>query len=721
MNLIVPNSPAALHQFNAAHQPQPDQVNARSLAAFLHTGNQLHKAGRLKDAEAIFRKILAQFPDHPVALLSLGIIAHQSGAREAAIALMTRAVEIAPDLPQAQNNLGNAHAAAKSYELAIVHFTKAVDLRPDYADAHFNLGVARRKQGQFDAALVAFGNCRQHTSNRADLYYEIGQCHTKLGNRFEAQVAFRTAMSIDPNHVEAHLGVGTILFLMGKTDDAEGEFRAALALEPNNLRALNGLSECIKRLGQFEQSLELLGKAIAIEPANLETLSNFATTYQSIGDNEKANHYYDRVLELSPNAESAEKGSLFVALNRPELSSDELFDLHLRLRGRHNRPEADRKTFSDRSRDPDRKLRIGYLSSDFRTHVVALNILPLLASHDHASFEIFLYSQEQSSDQLTEAFKKHGDHYKVVNRYSDADLAAEIERDEIDILVTLAGRFDENRPLVAAYRAAPIQVSFHDCATSGLQAMDYWLTDSLLHPHDTVEKFTEQLYRLPVYYQYPVQNALPPLSEAPALRNGFVTFGCFNKPEKINDDVVSLWAEILHSVPNSKLFLKYFSRYSEPSMRARWIQKFGDLGIEESRLILKAEKDKRAKHLSLYHDVDAALDPFPFNGATTTFEALSMGVPVISLIGRHFVDRVAASMVTHAGLAELAAKDRAEYVSIATSLAADLASLGAMRSTIRDKLHASPLCDGGTYAQTIERAFRDMWQTWCATGGYRGR
>jgi predicted O-linked N-acetylglucosamine transferase (SPINDLY family) len=250
--------------------------------------------------------------------------------------------------------------------------------------------------------------------------------------------------------------------------------------------------------------------------------------------------------------------------------------------------------------------------------------------------------------------------------------------------------------------------------------MDYYLTDNIIHPPTTEEKFTEQLYRLPIYYQYPTHNGLPIINESPIVQNGYATFCCFNKPEKIGEEVVELWAKVLKAIPNSRLLLKYFNHYSEPLMRKRTIERFAIHKIGEDRLILNAALDKQVDHLALYHKADIALDPFPFNGATTTFEALNMGVPVIALQGDHFVSRVATSLVTHIGHAELAAKTHAEYIKIAKNLTSDHGKLNLIRQKLRQELTDSPLCKGAEYANNVEIAFRKMWKTWCKTGGYKG-
>lgn len=719
MNAVAPRAHAALNRFG--NLSFPGTSHQISISQLLAHANRLHKAGKLSQAESAVRAVLAEQPDHPQALLSLGIIARQSGKLAAAAELMERAIRVAPAYHQAFNNLGGVYLAMNRLDDAIAQYTQAVELRPDYAEALYNLGMTLNMKGEYEAALRSLRACRMLTPHRADLHFEIAQCQQHLGNKIHAQIAYQIALNIDPDFVNARNGLARLLGFMGHYNDAVDEFRQALSVAPENLDVVNGLSESLRRLGHFEEALQLLDQTDTQKSFTIETLLNLATLNQVMGEIEIAAKYYETILSLLPNADFAEKGALFVALNRPQLSTNEMFDLHRRLRSRHDRPEVKSKQFDGRSRDPERKLRIGFVSSDFRSHVVAWNIFPVIDNLDREHFEIYLYAQEKSTDHITQLFKTAAHKYTAINRYNNEEVAKIVEDDEIDILVILAGRFDENRPLIAAHRAAPIQVSFHDCATSGLEAMDYWLTDSFLHPQDTVEKFTEQLYRLPVYYQYPVQKAVPDVSPLPALKNGHITFGCFNKPEKLNERVISLWADILHAIPDSKLFLKYFNHYSEPSMQRRWIEKFAAYGIDESRLVLKANIDNRPDHLDLYSNIDIALDPFPFNGATTTFEALSMGVPVVTLLGRHFVDRVAASMVTHAGMPELVATDRAAYVDLARSLANDVDRLRDMRAAMREQIHASPLCSGPAYAETIGMAFRDMWQTWCETGGYKGR
>jgi predicted O-linked N-acetylglucosamine transferase (SPINDLY family) len=282
------------------------------------------------------------------------------------------------------------------------------------------------------------------------------------------------------------------------------------------------------------------------------------------------------------------------------------------------------------------------------------------------------------------------------------------------VLVSLAGRFDANRPLVCAYRAAPVQVSFHDGATSGLEEMDYWLTDDFLHPPDTKELFTEDLHRLPVLYQYPPIENAPTVESLPADQAGLVTFGCFNNPAKVNEDVMDLWAEILKSVSGSRLVLKYMTWYGQASLQDRVVERFRGQGIEPDRIEFEASPDTFAEHLGRLGDMDIALDPFPFNGATTTFQALWMGVPVVSLAGETFISRATGSILHHAGLGDLTVDTPEAYVACARDLAGNLEQLRTLRANLRERMATSPLCNASDYARSVENAYRDMWRKWCA-------
>ncbi len=698
----------------------PMLMSGFSIQQLFEHGNKLHKSGDISEAETVFRNILEIAPEHPGALHFLGVIARQCGELDNAEQLIKKAIKIAPNYHTAHNNLGKVYQDLGQIENAVKAFKRAAKENSNYAIAHFNLGIIFKEQRKFEDAINQFKTSAKLNPHHLESHLEIGSLYQSEGEKFNAQIAFKTVLHLDETNIEARCKLAQTIESLNQTDEALKDYQIALDYRPESTQALNGIGRLYHKNGQFKDALEHLNKALSFNQHNTETLNNLGSAYQSIGEINNACLYFGRVLELAPNAYFAEKCLLFAALNNYNYSTDELFNLHVKLRSRHDKPKFTKKIFPKKSKAPNRRLKIGYLSSDFRTHVVALNILPLIANHDHDNFEIFLYYHSKNDDLMTKAFSDRADHFKFINTMTDEELAKLIEEDEIDIFVTLAGRFDENRPLVATYRPAPIQISFHDCATSGLAAMDYYLTDNIISPPNTAEKFTEQLFRLPTYYQYPHQEGLPEINECPAIKNEFITFSCFNKPEKIGDEVIKLWAKILRAIPNSQLLLKYFKYYSEPLMQERIIRRFAENNISEDRLILNASQDTHADHLTLYHQVDIALDPFPFNGATTTFEALSMGVPVIALQGDHFVSRVATSLVSHAGHPELAAENFDQYVDIAVRLSSDVNSLNMTRQNLRHQLLRSSICNAVEYVKNVESAFRKMWVTWCKTGGYKG-
>jgi len=690
-------------------------INPAMAEAHANLGNAYLAADRPDDAIIALEEAVALKPDHIPALNSLGNALRALRRFEEAIDQFSTALELDPSHLLARMNRANAMMETGDFEDAVPELQRVTRQDPASADAYFNLGIAYRELRRHQEARDAFELCAEIDPKRSEAHFEVGYAEHKMARLFKAQTHYRIALEVDAENVQARAALTKVLIVLGVYDKALEECKIAIDQRPDIAELWVSLGKIHKKMGAIDDAMEAFDKALELSPSNPTIHSAAGAARQAIGDLEKAEQHYREALRLSADDDSYddEKNLLFLVLNKPNVSSEDLFKWHRDIRAHRQIPGAAEKTFPDRDRDPNRRLRVGYISSDFKTHVVSLNLLPFVGAHDRDEIELFFYSEVLYPDRMTTFYKKVTDHWRDTVEKTDAEVAALIEEDEIDILVVLAGRFNENRPTVVIHRPAPIQVSFHDCATSGLVEMDYWLTDNLLNPPDTPERFTEELYRLPVFYQYPEQNDLPEIGPLPARSNGYVTFGCFNKPEKINDEVVELWARVLKAVPDSRLVLKYFSFFNGPMMTERWRTAFADHGIDPDRIILQAGNDNRRSHLHRYDPIDIALDPFPFNGATTTFEALSMGVPVVSLIGKHFVDRVAYSIAAHIGHPELAAKTKDEYVAIATQLAGNLDHLADLRTRLRDDLTHSPVCQGEAYGRSIERAYRDMWQRWC--------
>ncbi len=690
--------------------PQQQESTQQSLDQAV----QHHKAGELHKAEDLYKQILDADPDHAVVLHLLGVINFQVGKNEIAVDLISKSVAIKPDYAEAHNNLGNTLKALKKLDEAADSYHKALTLNPDILEAHNNLGNTLKDLGRLDEAVACYHKALAIEPDFAEAHNNLGNALKILGKLDEAADSYHKALAIKPEIVEAHNNLGNVLKELGKLDEAVDNYHKAIARKPEYAEAHYNLGIAFQRQGKLDEAVIRYRKAIAIRPDYVGAYNNLGHVFQDLGNLDEALASYHKAVAINPNFYEAERNLLFVILYVPGLSPDDIFAEHLRFSEKHTQDIA--KPIEKLTNDPtpDRRLRIGYLSSDFRNHPVGANVLPLIASYDRANFEIFCYADISRPDAMTERFQSFVENWIPIDGKSDADVAGMIRADGIDILVSLAGHFDRNRPLICAHRAAPVQVSYHDGATSGLGEMDYWLTDGFLHPPDTKELFTEELQRLPVFYQYPPMEEAPPVGTLPTDKEGFVTFGSFNNPAKVNDEVIGLWAEVLKSVPGSRLLLKYKNWYAQESLQESLIKRFTTLGVGHDRVLFEASPDTLMGHLRRYEMIDIALDPFPFNGATTTFQALWMGVPVITLAGETFISRAAGSILHHVGLDDLTVDTPEAYVACARNLAGDIERLKKLRVELRGRVAASPLCDAPAYALCIEAAYLEMWRKWCS-------
>jgi predicted O-linked N-acetylglucosamine transferase (SPINDLY family) len=365
---------------------------------------------------------------------------------------------------------------------------------------------------------------------------------------------------------------------------------------------------------------------------------------------------------------------------------------------------------------PDRRLRIGYVSPDFRAHSVASFLEPVLARHDTDNFDVVCYAQVAHPDRTTERLRQLAGHWRDTCAQSDEQVANMIRQDRIDILVDLAGHTRNNRLTVFTHRPAPIQLTYLGYPnTTGLPQIDYRLTDALADPPEADALHTERLVRLPRgFLCYSAPQDAPAVSPLPATAVGHITFGSLNNLAKVNEQVVELWARVLHAVPGAQLLLKG-KALCDQATAGRFVEMFARHRIPADRLRLASWAATRAQHLTTYAQVDIALDPFPYNGTTTTCEALWMGVPVVALAGDRHAARVGVSILTHVGLREFIATTPDDYVRTAAGLAADRARLVALRASLRRRMADSPLCDGAAFTRDIEATYRAMWETWCGS------
>lgn len=588
---------------------------------------------------------------------------------------------------------------------------------PDNAGALKYLGLIAYKTGNAAAAAKILARAAAEDGDNSELLFYLANAHFAAGAPGLAAEHYSRAIQIKPDFFAAIVNLSNTLLHQGDLAGAEAAAVRALEIAPGNAEALSNLGQVQLRSFRVSPAIDSLKRALERGQNKSQALTNLGAALQAAGAVDAAMDCFAQALQWDPNCHLAERNALIAMLNQPDLTETERFAAHRRYGARHRKPAAGRMGFANTSPAPARRLKIGYVSSDFRDHPVGRNLLPLVANHDAQAFEIFLYAEEESDDAISAQFRAHADHWIPAGGIGDAGLARRMRQDGIDIAVFLAGRFNLNRPQVAAHRAAPVQISYHDCATSGLDEMDYWLTDDFLHPEDTAEQFTERLYRLPTFYQFTLPGDGPGVTAPPCLENGYVTFGCFNKPEKINDRVFAVWADILAQVPHARLALKHRDLYADEGVRDGWLKRFAAAGLAPERLQFLCGNDGLADHLGLYGGIDIALDPFPFNGATTTFEALAAGVPVIALWGGNFAGRVAATLLSQIGAPDLVSASHEDYIRTACALAGDRARMAALRRNLGPRLRGSDLCDGAAYAKNVEAALRDMWRQWCLGRG----
>ncbi|MDQ2106719.1 O-linked N-acetylglucosamine transferase, SPINDLY family protein, partial [Azospirillum isscasi] len=630
--------------------------------------------GRFDDAIAAYGAAITLRPLNAQLHYNLGNLLRDVGRLKEAAACYTRAIALSPEMAEAGYNRANALKALDRGDEAIIAYRRTLILRPDHGRAYFNLGNLYRVRFRLHAAINCYERALGLIPDDPKIFSALTDTLRDRGYLEEAESVARTALNRWSDSADAHFDFGFVRQELNHFAEAEAAYIRALVLEPADAKLHVNLGTLRVRTARSREAIASFGRALTIDP----TLSTA--------------HW-----------------NILAALLYVSGDSEARFAEHRRHEDRYARPLYAQIRPHANVPDFHRRLRVGYMSSDFRQHPVGRNLLPLMREHDHGAFEIYGYSSVVNPDAMTAAFKAHCDQWRDIVSLNDRQAADRVREDGIDILVHLAGHFDANRPLVCAYKPAPVQVSFHDTATSGLEVVDYLISDRVLSPRPDPERFTERLVRLPSFYLAdPIADA-PPLVPPPMSGTGRVTFGCFNCPAKFAPEVLELWARLLRRLPDARLVLKYSNWFQDPGLRGRTIAAFAEHRIDPARLhfpefagITQSVFD----HLAQYDAIDIALDPFPFCGATATYEALWMGVPVVTLPRDSMVSRWTASMATSLGLTELIAGSEDEYLDIAAGLAAAPERLAALRAGLRDRIAASPLCNSRLKVRHIERAYR---------------
>ena len=675
-------------------------------------GNALKEKDQLDEAILAYHQAIGLKPDYSEAYYNLGIALSAKGQCDPAIAAYRQSIHLNPALPEAHSNLSVALRAQGQLDEAIAACRQAIALKPNYPEAHNNLGNALLGKGAFDEAITV---CRQAIALKPDypeVYSNLGNALQFKGKLDEAIAAFRQAVALKPDLPEALSNLGNALRDKGQLDEAIAACRQAIALKPNYPEAYNNLGNALLDKGQLDEAIADYRQAIAFKPDYPEAHCNLGNILKDEGRLDEAISLYRQAVRLKPDDAALYSTLVFFLHYHPDYDAQAIAG----ELDRWNRQFADplRKFHRDFSNgiDPERRLRVGYLSPDFCDHVVGRNVLPVLERHDRAQFEIYLYAHCPNPDALSLRFERAAGVWRNIAGSSDQAVAELIRADQIDILIDLSLHTPGNRLLVMARKPAPVQVTWAGYpGTTGLDAIDYRLTDPYLDPPETSDEYySEKSIRLPQSFwcYHPLVGREIPVNPLPARSAGHVTFGSLNNYCKINQGVLELWSKVLGAVKDSRLLL--LSKQGVHRQRA--LEMFQRHGVDANRIQWCAPM-AREQYLEAYHRIDLGLDTFPYNGHTTSLDSFWMGVPVITLVGKTVVGRGGLSQAMNLGLPELVARTPEQYLQIVVNFSADLSRLAELRQSLRRRMQDSPLMDAAAFTRDLEAAYRAMWRHWC--------
>jgi predicted O-linked N-acetylglucosamine transferase (SPINDLY family) len=638
------------------------------------------RQGNLAMAEQQVLKAIEERPGEGNFYNTLGVVLRSQGKAEQARDCYLQVLKLSPGNAEAAFNLANVLSQLEEYAEAIYYYKQACARNKHYLSAYLNLGHLHRKLGALKEAERCFQKGISQVGEKPEFLFGLGLLQLDQGHCQKALELFQQVIQCQPQYAEAHLYAGNALHSLGHVTGAEGEHRLCISLKPDYPIAWNNLGNDLRDQGRLVEARDAYRKALQLKPDYMRAHSNLLFA-----------QLYDMADSQAVYEEHLKWGSVHTA------------GLMLSDHGSKHDP------------DPQRKLRIGYVSPDFKEHSVAYFIEPLLAAYDHTCFEVYCFSDVSKPDAITERLKGHVDQWLDISACSDDAVADMIRQEGIDILVDLAGHTSRHRLLVFARKPAPVQVTYLGYpATTGMKAIDYRLSDELADPVGSGGLYSEDLIRLPKSFLcYAPPAIAPDVSPSPCLTNGFVSFGSFNHLTKVTEAVISAWSQILLRLPGSRMVLKHIS-LQDPSTQDRYLRLFESCGVARDRITLLSWSDSVRDHLACYAAVDIALDTFPYNGTTTTCESLWMGVPVITVAGQDHVSRVGLSLLKNAGLEDLVMGDVHEYIEKAVDLATDRKHLSILRTGMRNRISNSVLCDQQVMAMALGQAYRNIWQQYCA-------
>jgi len=699
---------AAVASYRLALRIRPRDANTLS-----NLGTVLQTLGRLDDAVVSYRQALDIKPHLADAHYNLGNAFLDLRQTDDAVASYCRAIKNSPDFDRAHYNLGKALQALGRLDGAVTSYCRALEIRPDYVEAHYNLGNTLQLVGRPGNAAATFRRALGIQPYFAEAHNNLGATLKELGQLDAAVASYRRAVAIKPDYPEVHYNLGVALKLLGGPDDEVASYRRALEIKPDYAEAHYNLGVARQAIGWHQGAVSSYRHALEINPHWAEADSNLGGSLQTLGLIDAAVASYRRALQIQPDFVDAHSNLIFTLDLAPGVDLATLRQERNRWEAIHAAPLAILQRPHANRPDPHRRLRIGYVSADFREHSATVAFGAMLVKFDPAGFEVFAYSNSPKQDAVTRLFQHHVPGWRDIVGLADEAVANLIRQDEIDILVDLSGHSAGNRLLVFARKPAPLQVTAWGYNTgTGLRTIDVLFADPIRVPPEEKHFYTEEVRYLPSAIGYYALREFPQINPLPALSNHTITFGSLNRLAKVSEAAYQAWAQILLSVPDSRMVLKT-AELDDAGVSMRILQHFTEAGIDPARMTLLG-KTSWVEHVAAFGQVDIALDPFPQGGGVTTLEGLMMGVPVVTLRWPTFTGRASASSLTTLGLTDWIAESPEQYVELALRKARDVPALAALRTRLREIFTSSIIGDSQAYVKAVEQEYRQLWREWGA-------
>lgn len=680
----------AIHLIGQAIDANPDVADYHvNLAQFLRI------AGRLEEAAAALTVALSIAPNLGAGYNALGVVLKEMNKLDEAATAFEEAVRLAPADAAAHANLGSIQRLLRRHAEAVDSCRRAVELAPSASAAHNALGLALVASGDPRAGAASLHRAVELAPQNAEAWVNLSMALRDAGDTDAALEAGRRAVSLAPTFAPAHNAVGMALREAGKAREAVLALIEASRLAPQDAEIQSNLGVLLLETGQADQALASLRQAVQRDPSRAGAWGNLAVVLRDMGHIEESIDAARRAVGLNPADPLLSSNLLYSLWFDPRLDEGAVLDEHRRWGRRFTpSPAAPRPAPS--------RLRVGYLSADFRLHPVGAMLLALLPQHEPRQVEVICYSNTRTPDTVTDKLRKSAHHWRDTRSLADDQLANAIRKDQIDILVDCSLHMAGNRIGVLARTPAPVCLTWMGYpGSTGLSGI-YRVTDRYLDPADTA-MYSEHSVSLPSFWCYaPVVDA-GPVFELPALKNGFVTFGSFNAYAKVNATTRALWARVLRAVEGSRLIIQALpGEHREEALR-----QFENAGVARNRIEF-VDRCGHEQYMNLHHRVDLCLDPTPYGGHTTMLDGLWMGVPAVTLAGRTVVGRAGVSILSNIGLREFIARSEADYITAARSAAADLRGLSEVRRALRSMMQKSVIMNLPAYAREVERMYRDL-------------